>query len=279
MYGTIDRMVFNCTVFLAIHLRKTISYFDIDKTIFLSPQRIVYASLHEFVLPDSIGAVIGGDWDRPETRFEDLDVYAAFKQVFVEKGNWNETVFYKRILDLLNKNELLWNCANEYDFQQRCKNFEKLFQSIKEEGYTTQLSLPRSAEFAVPSMSWDEVTVNVGRDGDMLFCNGQSRLSIAKILRLEKIPVKIAVRHRKWMVFVEQLYHYARFLDDGKLYQPLTHPDLQGIPAGTTCEERFLMIREHISAKGGRLLDIGANLGYFCHRFEEEGFDCYAVEQ
>ncbi len=26
------------------------------------------------------------------------------------------------------------------------------------------------------------------------------------------------------------------------------------------------------------MLDIGANLGYFCRKFEEEGFDCYAVE-
>ena len=25
-------------------------------------------------------------------------------------------------------------------------------------------------------------------------------------------------------------------------------------------------------------MDIGANLGYFCHKFEDEGFDCYAFE-
>jgi 2-polyprenyl-3-methyl-5-hydroxy-6-metoxy-1,4-benzoquinol methylase len=277
LLGTTNRVMFNSKIFLAIHLNKTISDLDIDKTIFLSPQRIVYNSLHEFALPDSIGAVIDGDWDRLNIKFEDSDVYLAFKQVFVEKRNWNETVFYKRILDLLNKNKLLWNCANEYDLQQRCKNLEKLFQSIKEGGYKTQLSL--AAESAAPPTSWDEIAVNVGRDGDLLFCDGKHRLSIAKILRLEKIPVKIAVRHRNWMVFVEELYQYARSLNDGKLYQPLTHPDLEAIPADPTCEERFLRIREHVSAKKGRLLDIGANLGYFCHRFEDEGFDCYAVEQ
>jgi cyclopropane fatty-acyl-phospholipid synthase-like methyltransferase len=38
------------------------------------------------------------------------------------------------------------------------------------------------------------------------------------------------------------------------------------------------MIRKELSVEGGRLLDIGANWGYFCHKFEEIGFDCYAVE-
>jgi len=35
---------------------------------------------------------------------------------------------------------------------------------------------------------------------------------------------------------------------------------------------------ENVSIKEGSLLDIGANLGYFCHVFEENGYDCYAVE-
>jgi SAM-dependent methyltransferase len=33
-----------------------------------------------------------------------------------------------------------------------------------------------------------------------------------------------------------------------------------------------------VPRRGGDLLDIGANLGYFCHRFEELGYSCYGVE-
>jgi len=33
-----------------------------------------------------------------------------------------------------------------------------------------------------------------------------------------------------------------------------------------------------LTAKGGSLLDIGAHWGYFCHKFEEIGFNCTAVE-
>jgi len=32
-----------------------------------------------------------------------------------------------------------------------------------------------------------------------------------------------------------------------------------------------------LTAKTGSLLDLSANLGYFCHKFEELGFDCTAV--
>jgi hypothetical protein len=62
------------------------------------------------------------------------------------------------------------------------------------------------------------------------------------------------------------------------LYQNPVHPDLQDIPAAHSCEDRFEAARHVVPKRGGHLLDIGANLGYFCHRFEELGYDCFAVE-
>jgi len=278
MWRTIRWMLFRCRMRLVVLFDSGIRNLDIDKTLFLPPEKIVYVSLREFELCDFIGAVIGGDWDRLEKRFEDLDIYIAFKQVFMEKKNWNETLFYRRFLDALNEGEVLWGCANEDDLQQRCKNLEKLFHTIEKEGYKTQISLSRSARFIGLGTIADDVTISVGRRGDLLFSDGAHRLAIAKLLGLKQIPVKIVVRHREWMVFVKELLQYARSLG-GELYQPSTHPDLKDIPALHECEGRFLMIKDKISAKKGRLLDIGANLGYFCHRFEEEGFDCYAVEE
>ena len=38
------------------------------------------------------------------------------------------------------------------------------------------------------------------------------------------------------------------------------------------------MIEANLGTRQGRLLDIGSHWGYFCHMFEEIGFDCYAVE-
>jgi 2-polyprenyl-3-methyl-5-hydroxy-6-metoxy-1,4-benzoquinol methylase len=262
---------------LAVLFNRDIRGLDIQKTVFLSPDKIVYCSLREFN-KYSVGAVMGGDWDKLEKRFEDLDVYVAFKQVLLEGKDWRETVYYQRIVDALNTGQFLWGCANEGDLLQRCQNLETLFHTIKREGYKTQRSLRQSQSFVGPTSIDDEVTVSIGRDGDFLFSNGAHRLTIAKLLSIKQIPVRIAVRHREWMAFRKELLEYAKSLG-GKLYQPATHPDLMDIPASHKCEDEFLMIREKISVRNGRLLDLGANLGYFCHRFEDEGFECYAVEE
>lgn len=38
------------------------------------------------------------------------------------------------------------------------------------------------------------------------------------------------------------------------------------------------MIKRNITTNVKTLLDIGSNLAYFCHKFEDEGYHCVAVE-
>ncbi|MCZ6702963.1 MAG: hypothetical protein O6940_07985, partial [Ignavibacteria bacterium] len=65
----------------------------------------------------------------------------------------------------------------------------------------------------------------------------------------------------------------------GKLYQPALHPDLLDIPSAHECLDRFEAIKKHLPIVGGSLLDVGANFCLFCHKFEELGFSCVAVEK
>lgn len=69
------------------------------------------------------------------------------------------------------------------------------------------------------------------------------------------------------------------FDGERKAYQSFTSSDLSDIPFFRTGDPRFKIIKENLSVARGTLLDIGANLGYFCHKFEDEGFDCYALEE
>lgn len=120
----------------------------------------------------------------------------------------------------------------------------------------------------------NEVAVAIGRVGEFLLADGLRALSTKKRLKLSKTPAKIVGRHRRWQELRKELFTLSL---EKQLYQPLLHPDLD-FPAEHSCEDRFNVINENLSTHKGRLLDIGAGFGYFCHRFEDAGFECYAVE-
>lgn len=120
----------------------------------------------------------------------------------------------------------------------------------------------------------NEVAVAIGRKGEFLLVDGLRALLTAKKLRLSKTSARIVARHPQWQELRKELFTLSL---EKRLYQPLLHPDLD-FPAEHLCEDRFNIISENLSTHKGKLLDIGAGFGYFCHRFEDAGFECYAVE-
>lgn len=250
--------------------------FDNDRIHWLDPERIQHCSLKEFNPYQYKGEIIGGNWDQLEKKFEDLDVYIAIKEACINGKDWEDTVFYQRVLADINNGKFLWGCRNKSELDRRCKSLESLYQNIKNRGYKSQSELLSEENTYNPMKIEDEITVNVGRKGDFLFNNGAHRLSIAKLLGIPKVPVRITVRHPQWRDFRKEILHHAEE-HDKRIYSPITHPDLCDIPAFHS-DERFRIIKKNLSVGKGCLLDIGANWGYFCHKFEEMGFDCYAVE-
>lgn len=241
------------------------------------PQRIIFNAMKEFDYATYQGKVIGGNWDLLINKFEDLDIYDAFERVFFRGQKWADTLFYQRILGRLKKGEIIWECSTEEDFLRMCQGMELWYEEVKEEGCRSQEERPHWVKDCDLLDLEHEVTVSIGRWGDMLFCNGARQLAIAKILNISEIPIKIAVRHPGWIELKKDLYLHAKD-EGGVLYQPAIHPDLSEIPAFHSCKDRFLLIKNHMVTKRGKLLDIGANLGYFCHKFEDESFQCFAVE-
>jgi len=119
--------------------------------------------------------------------------------------------------------------------------------------------------------------VYIGSEGELIHRNGQHRLSIAKLLNLDKVPVQILYRNKNWLKFRKEILIYIRKEMKGKALQPLLHPDLGDIPSSWS-DKRFKMIKQNLTTKKGTLLDIGAHWGYFCHKFEEISFQCTAME-
>jgi len=175
-----------------------------------------------------------------------------------------------------------WDCRNRKELEERLKKIESLYYQIKRNGYKSKKELfsPKGwiERLKKPTTILDDISVVISRDGELLFFDGRHRLSIAKLLNLPKITVRIIARHKEWMDFRKKIILFAQTKKEGKLYQPFTHPDLRDIPYQHG-ELRFNIIKKNLSISQGTLLDIGANFGYFCHKFEDEGFDCYALEE
>lgn len=254
---------------------------NVNQTYWVDPDRIEYASIfgkfgENYKYRDR-GKVIGGNWDQKKVKFTEFAVgaFRGLEDRFTRGIRWEETEFYRHVLNEISTGTALWDCRNKAELDGRCQYLDSLFQDIKTNGYRSQKEIAQ--EENNPYKGEDEITVRIDRDGALLFEDGQHRLAMAKLLHIDRIPIKITARHLEWFQFRKEVLDYAKTQPWGKLYHPVTHPDLYNIPS-LYGDDRFELIKEHLPLKSGDLLDIGANWGYFCHRFEEEGFDCYAVE-
>ena len=110
--------------------------------------------------------------------------------------------------------------------------------------------------------------------------NGWHRLAICKFLKLESIFVRIGMRHKQWVEFCDHLLNFSKseWKTDGRgqIYQPIEHIEFLHLKPIWTVS-RYFTISKNITCKGS-LLDIGSLFGYLCHKFEDDSFDCTAIE-
>lgn len=271
---------------------------DPDTVYWVDPSRIVlhtnYTGAGAGVAPkDRVfdprrarGKAIGGAWDRSEFRFEDLDVYDAIRRRIEQRTPWRDTELHRRLTDeLASRGSTSWNIRTQSDLVAHFERIDRLIDSVRRHGFRRSHEIALDGEDkgvdAHPRYG-AEIVVNVGRDGAYLFQDGRHRLAIAKLLGVPRVPVKVLVRHPQWVEFRQFVRSLAAgggaASRSGELYQNPVHPDLQDIPSAHGCDDRFAGIRHAIPRGPGTFLDVGANLGWFCHRFEELGYDCVAVE-
>ena len=241
-----------------------------DNTIhWVSPDSIIWMCQDGtgFHIANQAGLSIGGDWDDfPKSkRFTEIDTFKAV-QSRLNGTPWQETIYYHRVVRQIESGETMWSCQSKSEFDERCAKWDDLITSIRGNGYQLQPS----------DKAHDEIAVNIGRHGDLLFNNGGHRLAIAKLLGIKQIPIRITVRHPQWVAFKNEILHYAQ-ANSGVVYAPLLHPDLEDIPYCHT-PERFDIIKANISPAPATVLDLGAHWGYFCQRFSALGYQCTAVE-
>ena len=275
--------------------------FDPDRIYHIDPTQITYRTQGAREKYHHAGAVMNGDWDIWGVRWDDHDQVRWLQDRFAKNIPWNETAYYNACQHFIQSGE--WvpphsdtnsnlrhlmtadkagpdddildtsYLVDQASLDARCHELDALYQSIKDRGIVEQSDLLGTNPD--PMKRRDNIIIGIGRDGDLLFTDGKHRFTIASILGIKKIPVRIFQRHKQWVDLRNEVDLYVT--SHGSLYQPMTHIDLMDFRKSHT-EVRFEMIRNALPIKSGRLLDIGANWGFFCRQFEKAGFTPTAAE-
>ncbi|MEX2541105.1 MAG: hypothetical protein WD314_04825, partial [Trueperaceae bacterium] len=178
-----------------------------------------------FVLAN-VGKVIDGDWDLAGTPFAQNNIYRLLRERFVDGVPWDETEVWQRFAADIALGERRWHwSASVEELWAAARETEALYESIRKNGYRPAGSNGRGGGI-------DEITVSIGRDGELLYCNvgGHHRLSIAKILEIERVPVRVLLRHRRWQDVRDEVRASGHAAGaSGCAAKLLEHPDLQDL--------------------------------------------------
>ncbi|WP_139171256.1 hypothetical protein [Natronorubrum texcoconense] len=183
-----------------------------------------------FAYSNAISEIVSGSWDKHVQPLAEYDLYTAFVDHFVEGTEWKNTDFYRRVERDLQRGEYKWGCENIADFEARLVRLEQLYDQIAAHGYRTQAELRNQHEedptirtihrYWPPSLH--EVSIDIGRDGELILHDGRHRFTIAQVQKINQIPVRVKSRHEHWQLIRD------RYVETGQLPNDelATHPDI-----------------------------------------------------
>ena len=147
------------------------------------------------------GTVAGGDWDIDGIPIQEFGhIYSILKERIANGLDYDEIPEFRENLERIERGDTPDNCSSEEQYRAKYVRFEHLCKKIKSEGYKTQNELGyQSKEELRTGHPFNEILVQVGRRGNLLFEKGIHRLAIAQVLKLPKIPVIITRRHAEWV--------------------------------------------------------------------------------
>ena len=253
-------------------------FLQVDRLVWVSPSQIEFTALIKGSTLRGLGNgwVLDGDWDTPKLPFARDKRYRSVRDVITESKPWQETEEYANASRSIEAGLTAWYCSTREELDERCRTLDCLIEKIRSEGYLSQKELRSRPSREATLGTGDEITVAIGRHGDVFFRDGAHRLAMAKELGLSRIPVHVAIRHSQWQELRREIGRYA---DDhgGRVPQPLSHADLEDIPALCRCDARCRLVVDSLPATG-TVLDLTPGWGYFCHRLEDRGYTCTALE-
>jgi 2-polyprenyl-3-methyl-5-hydroxy-6-metoxy-1,4-benzoquinol methylase len=223
--------------------------------------------------------VLDGDWDLNILPLSESPVYIGCIELFIENKPWSENSLRSMAIELIKQGIPQWARWRVSDFDEREDEIRSLYENIKNYGIFSQRELLKGMPCYNPDGNFnDEIAVAIGRNGNIFLFNGFHRTSIAKILKLKRIPVRIVRVHTQWKEFCERsTMMCAKNWQEGLSYHPINHISFDWL-ANQWSSNRADIIKENIGRWHNTVLDIGSLFGYFSTQLEDDGFQCTAVE-
>ncbi|WP_254272287.1 hypothetical protein [Haloarcula marina] len=175
----------------------------------MSPERIAKHTPTFFHRRRRFGEIRDGDWDRYNTRDVSRDwlgtpiaehgLYEAMKAHFEEGTDWLSTEFVQQQVETVAGGETAWygKCPDRQSIHAQCRYLDRLYRSLETNGFDRHAEENSAWVFSDP---YHEITVNVARDGELLFASdGRHRLFLSKLLGIERVPVRTLVIHREFV--------------------------------------------------------------------------------
>lgn len=178
--------------------------------------------------------------------FRETTLFQSFRMVFEEGRPWTETEFYRSGAERIAAGKVLWKCTSPEEFLHRLEtDIRRLHASMKRHGFLKQRDIARLARsegegeaqslvgpflregYSSSVKPTHEIKLGINEAGQFLFLDGRHRLSIALILGIAEIPVRIVFRHAQWAALRERVAQHALLQDStGEAFVSM-HPDLR----------------------------------------------------
>lgn len=191
----------------------------------------------------------------------DSIIYNSFYQVINSNEEWSNTFFFKNYSKIMNVYFSDYPDKESFftDISKIIKNFDQAV---------------NSDSFASLSKELWCISINISSSGQALLNTGLFKLILCYIFNSREVTCQVVARHSSWINFKKKL---LLLNNESLVYSPLYHFDLKHIKTATS-GKRFDHIKKNLDIMDGKVLDIGAAWGYYCHKFVDEGFDCTAIE-
>lgn len=177
--------------------------------------------------------------------FDNYIFYTSAKEHFCQGVPWTETAAFQQLAN----EGMSWSdrYATKEATLQTFKEVDRLYENINKHGYKTQVELMEQDDLQFDSENirtaqgpFHEVAVNIGREGELFFDDGRHRFVVAKVLGLDAIPVRVAVRHTEWQSLRQEIGNassIAELSPRAKVHDD--HPDMEDVRPDLTGPDKI----------------------------------------